>query len=156
MLPIFRMGIERGQFVEDQKLSDGSSMTISKVQFQSFYFTRIIKYYLCREQIYPLDATFDTKESIPEKVATGKRYRDFSGYSIQEVVEQVKADFGTIDYLVHSLANGPEVTKPLLETSREGYLAANSASAYSLVSMVQKFAPIMNPGKYIIFLSFVQ
>ena len=68
----------------------------------------------------------------------------------------MKADFGTIDYLVHSLANGPEVTKPLLETSREGYLAANSASAYSLVSMVQKFAPIMNPGKYIIFLSFVQ
>jgi len=47
---------------------------------------------------------------------------------------------------VHSLANGPEVTKPLLETSRRGYLAASSASAYSLVSLVQKFAPIMNEG----------
>jgi hypothetical protein len=31
-----------------------------------------------------------------------------------------QADHGTIDYLVHSLANGPEVTKPLLETTRAG------------------------------------
>jgi enoyl-[acyl-carrier protein] reductase I len=93
-----------------------------------------------------LDATFDTKESIPESVATSKRYRSFSGYSIQEVADQIFADYGKIDYVVHSLANGPEVTKPLLETSRQGYLAANSASAYSLVSMVAKFAPIMNPG----------
>jgi len=30
----------------------------------------------------------------------------------------VKKDFGKIDIMVHSLANGPEVTKPLLETSR--------------------------------------
>ena len=101
-------------------------------------------------QIYPLDATFDTKELIPEEVAKGKRYRQFSGYSIQEVVDQVQADFGTIDYMVHSLANGPEVTKALLDTSRAGYLAASSASAYSLVSMVSRFAPIMNPGKKLI------
>ena len=58
----------------------------------------------------------------------------------------MKADFGTIDYVVHSLANGPEVTKALMDTSREGYLAASSSSAYSLVSMVSRFAPIMNTG----------
>jgi len=135
VLPIFKMGIERGQFVEDQKLSDGTSMEIVK--------------------IYPLDATFDTKELIPEKIATGKRYRDFSGYSIQEVVDQIKADFGGIDLLVHSLANGPEVTKPLLETSREGYLAASSASAYSLVSMVSRFGPIMKPGGSVVSLTYI-
>jgi enoyl-[acyl-carrier protein] reductase I len=44
---------------------------------------------------------------------------------------------------VHSLANGPEVKKPLLEVSRNGYLGAVSASAYSLVSMIQRFAPLM-------------
>lgn len=93
-----------------------------------------------------MDAAFDTKELIPESVSDSKRYKKFSGYSIQEVVDQVKQDFGTIDYLVHSLANGPEVTKPLLETTRAGYLAASSASAYSLVSMVSRFAPIMNKG----------
>jgi enoyl-[acyl-carrier protein] reductase I len=57
------------------------------------------------------------------------------------------ADFGEkpLDIVVHSLANGPEVKKPPLETSRKGYLAAISASAYSLVSMVQGFAPLMRP-----------
>jgi len=56
---------------------------------------------------------------------------------------------------VHSLANGPEVTKPLLETSRNGYLAANSASAFSFVSMVQKFGPIMNEGGSFVSLSYI-
>lgn len=107
-------------------------------------------------QIYPLDATFDTKELIPETVATSKRYKQFNGYSIQEVVDKISNDYGKIDYLVHSLANGPEVTKPLLETTRAGYLAANSASAYSLVSMVSRFGPIMNPGDYIcVFMSWI-
>ena len=112
--------------------------------------------YCLNGQIYPLDATFDDKASIPESVSTSKRYRAFSGYSIQEVVDAIKTDFGTIDYLVHSLANGPEVTKPLLETSRAGYLAANSASAYSLVSMVARFAPILNAGSFALFLSYLQ
>lgn len=88
-------------------------------------------------------------------MATSKRYRDFSGYSIQEVVDSISKDFGKIDYVVHSLANGPEVTKPLLETSRDGYLAANSASAYSLVSMVSRFGPIMNPGGSVISLTYI-
>lgn len=135
VLNIFQMGIERGQFAEDSKLSNGKTMEIAK--------------------IYPLDATFDTKESVPAEVASSKRYKAFSGYSIQEVVDQVSKDFGKIDYLVHSLANGPEVTKPLLETSRAGYLAANSASAYSLVSMVSRFAPIMNPGGAVMSLTYI-
>lgn len=56
---------------------------------------------------------------------------------------------------MHSLANGPEVTKPLLETSRRGYLAASSASAYSMVSLVQKFAPIMPKGGSVVSLTYI-
>ncbi|XP_042455535.1 enoyl-[acyl-carrier-protein] reductase [NADH] 1, chloroplastic-like [Zingiber officinale] len=63
------------------------------------------------------------------------------------MTEAVTKDFGRIDILVHSLANGPEVTKPLLETSRRGYLATISASSYSFVSLLRHFLPIMNPGK---------
>ena len=48
--------------------------------------------------------------------------------------------------MVHSLANGPEVKKPLIDTSRAGYLAAVSISAYSNVSMVRAFGPMMRPG----------
>ena len=135
VLPMFEMGLERGQFEDDMILSDGSKMAIAK--------------------IYPLDAVFDTKELIPEEVASSKRYRKLDGYSIQEVVDAVANDFGKIDYLVHSLANGPEVTKPLLETSRAGYLAASSSSAYSLVSMVSRFAPIMNEGGSVVSLTYM-
>merc|ERR1719409_1942915 len=57
--------------------------------------------------------------------------------------------------MIHSLANGPEVTKPLLETSRRGYLGANSASAYSFVSLVQHCAPIMNEGGAALSLTYI-
>ena len=45
-----------------------------------------------------------------------------------------------------ALANGSEVKKPLLETSRRGYLGAVSASAYSMVSLVRHLGPIMPRG----------
>ncbi|KAK6126867.1 hypothetical protein DH2020_039390 [Rehmannia glutinosa] len=90
-------------------------------------------------KVYPLDAVFDCPEDVPE----------------DEVAESVKQDFGTIDILVHSLANGPEVSKPILETSRNGYLAAISASSYSFVSLLKHFIPIMNPGGSTISLTYI-
>jgi len=135
VLNIFKMALEKGKFDEDAVLDDGSKMEIAK--------------------IYPLDAVFDTPEDVPEEIKDNKRYAGLEGYTIQEVVDQVAKDYGKIDILVHSLANGPEVIKPLLETSRKGYLAANSASAYSLVSMVQRFGPIMNPGGSVLSLTYV-
>merc|ERR1712106_389947 len=96
------------------------------------------------QKIYPLDAVFDTPEDVPEEIQNNKRYSGVGPFTIQEVAKLVEADYGKIDILVHSLANGPEVTKPLLETSRKGYLAASSASAFSAVSVLQKFAPIMS------------
>lgn len=38
---------------------------------------------------------------------------------MSDTVRNVKDAIGQIDVLVHSLANGPEVSKPLLETSRK-------------------------------------
>lgn len=109
------------------------------------------------ERIYPLDAVFDTDEDVPEEVRQDKRYADLEGYSIQAVADRLAADFGTpaIDVLVHSLANGPEVKNRLLETSRAGYLAAVSASAYSMVSLVQRMAPIMSPGGAVVSLTYM-
>src|SRR5258706_3474523 len=58
---------------------------------------------------------------------------------------RIEADFGrdSLDIVIHSLANGPEVKKPLLETSRSGYLTAVSVSAYSLISMLSRLGPLM-------------
>ena len=122
------------QFDEDMILSDGSKMQIAK--------------------IYPLDAVFDTPADVPEDVKTNKRYAGLDSFTISECAAKVKADYPKIDILVHSLANGPEVTKPLLETSRRGYLAASSASAYSMVSLVQHFAPFMNDGGSVLSLTY--
>ncbi len=64
-------------------------------------------------------------------------------------------DFGTIDILVHSLANAPEIRSPLLETTRKGYLAAMSSSTYSFVSLLAHLGPIMNPQGAALSLTFI-
>lgn len=135
VLKLFTMTLKKSATDEAKKLDDGSLMEIAKV--------------------YPLDAMFDVPEDVPEDVKANKRYAGVGPFTIQEVVDQVTKDYGKVDILVHSLANGPEVTKPLLETSRKGYLSASSASAYSLVSMVQRFAPIMPRGGSVISLSYI-
>jgi len=134
VLGIFQRGLRAKGIDEAMKLDDGSQMEIAK--------------------IYPLDAMYDTPDDVPEDVKTNKRYAGLD-FTIQEAVEAIKADYGKVDILVHSLANGPEVKKPLLETSRSGYLAASSASAYSLVSMVSRFGPIMPPGGSVLSLSYI-
>jgi enoyl-[acyl-carrier protein] reductase I len=109
------------------------------------------------ERIYPLDAVYDADEDVPEEVATDKRYTELTRYSIGGVAERLHEDFGDncLDIVVHSLANGPEVQNALLDTSRHGYLAAVSASAYSMVSMVQRFGPLMRPGGAVVSLSYL-
>jgi enoyl-[acyl-carrier protein] reductase I len=127
-LNIFMNLLERGKMDESRRMSDGSLLTF--------------------EKIYPLDAVFDTMSAMPEEIRASKRYRDVGDCSIEGLAAQLVADFGEqpLDIVVHALANGPEVKKPLLETSRSGYLAAVSASAYSLVSMIQRFGPLMRPN----------
>ncbi|KAH1141289.1 hypothetical protein GYH30_032510 [Glycine max] len=134
-LNIFESSLRRGKFDISRILPDGSMMEITKV--------------------YPLDAVFDNPDDVPEDIKTNKRYAGSSKWTVQEVAESVKEDFGSIDILVHSLANGPEVTKPLLETSRNGYLAAISASSYSYVSLLKHFLPILNPGGSSISLTYI-
>ncbi|KAG2298044.1 hypothetical protein Bca52824_034516 [Brassica carinata] len=134
-LNIFETSLRRGKFDQSRVLPDGSLMEIKKV--------------------YPLDAVFDNPEDVPEDVKANKRYAGSSNWTVQEAAECVRKDFGSIDILVHSLANGPEVSKPLLETSRKGYLAAISASSYSFVSLLSHFLPIMNPGGASISLTYI-
>lgn len=135
ILKIFTTSFETGKFDESRKLANGQLMQIAKV--------------------YPLDASFDRPEDVPQEIKDNKRYAAASGYTITEVAAQIEKDYGTIDILVHSLANGPEVKKPLLETSRAGYLAAISSSSYSFVSMVAHFGPIMSETGSILSLTYI-
>src|SRR4029077_16684404 len=127
-LNIFTNLLERGKMDESRKLSGGQLL-----QF---------------EKVYPLDASFDTLSDAPEDIRSNKRYKDTGDFSIDGLVRQIESDFGkdSLDIVIHSLANGPDVKKPLLETSRSGYLTAVSVSAYSLISMVSRLAPLMRKG----------
>ena len=126
-LNIFLTLLERGKLDDSRKLSSGELLSF--------------------EKIYPLDAVYDSYDEIPEDVRSSKRYKDVGDCSIGGMAQRLASDFGDkpIDIVVHSLANGPEVKKPLIEVSRRGYLDALSASAYSLVSMVQRLGPLMRP-----------
>lgn len=126
-LSIFTNLLERGRLDESRALAHGGLLEF--------------------EKIYPLDAAYDTLEDAPEDIRDSKRYKDTGDFSIGGLASQLRADFGEkpLDIVIHSLANGPEVKKPLLETSRSGYLAAVGVSAYSLTSMVSRLAPLMRP-----------
>jgi enoyl-[acyl-carrier protein] reductase I len=136
-LNIFLNLLERGKIDDSRRMADGSLL-----QF---------------EKIYPLDAVYDTLSDAPEDIRTNKRYKDVGDFSIDGVRQRLEQDFGTpaLDVVVHSLANGPEVKKPLLETSRAGYLAAISASAYSLASLVSRLAPLMRRGGAFVSLTYM-
>jgi len=134
-LRIFTKSLERGKL--DTSLPDGGVIEL--------------------ERIYALDAVYDTREQVPDEISSDKRYVELDEYTIQEIADRMRADFGDkpLDIVVHSLANGPEVQKALIDTSREGYLAAVSASAYSMVSLVQRFGPLMRDGGAVVSLSYL-
>lgn len=136
-LNIFLNLLERGKMDASRQLSSGK-----KLEF---------------EKIYPLDAAYDRYEDMPEDVRSNKRYKDVGDCSVDGVGKRLTSDFGDrpIDILVHSLANGPEVKKPLLETSRSGYLTALSVSAYSLVSMIARFGPLMREHGSVVSLTYM-
>ena len=124
-LGIFETLLRRGKLDASLQMPDGSKLEL--------------------EKIYPLDAEFDCLQDAPMELREQKRYRDRGDFSIDGVAQKLREDFGDscLDIVVHSLANGPEVNKPLMQTSRKGYLAAHGASAYSFVSLAQRLGPLM-------------
>jgi len=136
-LGIFQTMLERGKLDHSLALATGGKLSF--------------------ERIYPLDADYDTASDVPAEVQSNKRYREQGDVSIQGLADRLAADFGTpcLDVIVHSLANAPEVKKPLLETSRRGYLAAVGTSAYSLTSMVARLGPLTRPGGSFLALSYL-
>ncbi|NGX63776.1 MAG: Enoyl-[acyl-carrier-protein] reductase [NADH] FabI [Candidatus Anoxychlamydiales bacterium] len=135
LINIFETAWRNKKFDKSRKLQDGSLFEYKK--------------------LYAIDAAFDKPEDIPSDILENKRYKAQSRYTISEVAQNIKNDFGNIDIIVHSLANSPEITKSLLETSRNGYLSALSASSYSFVSLLSHLAPIMNKNSATLALSYI-
>ncbi len=135
LMKIFLTSLNSGKFDESRRLSDGSLMEIAK--------------------IYALDASFDSMADVPEEIRENKRYKDASNYTIADIAKAIEKDFGSLDIFIHSLANGPEVHKPLLDTSRQGYLAAISSSSYSFISLLVHLGPLMPKGSATLSLTYI-
>jgi enoyl-[acyl-carrier protein] reductase I len=136
-LGIFTKLLERGKMEESLRLADGSKLSF--------------------ERIYPLDAAFDSLADAPPEIRDNKRYKDVGDFSVEGMTNRIRGDFGdaALDIVVHSLANAPEVKSPLVDTSRQGYLAAISVSAYSNISLVRHLAPLMRDAGSFVSLTYM-
>jgi enoyl-[acyl-carrier protein] reductase I len=73
------------------------------------------------------------------------------------LVQALKLEFHKVDVVVHSIAfaSREDLSRPFVETSRDGYLLAQEVSSYSLVSVSRAMAPLMDGGGSIITLSYL-
>jgi enoyl-[acyl-carrier protein] reductase I len=64
---------------------------------------------------------------------------------IAELAVSIDREFGGLDFLVHgaAFAPQPELSKPFVETSREGFRVALDVSAYSLIALTRAMLPLM-------------
>jgi enoyl-[acyl-carrier protein] reductase I len=73
---------------------------------------------------------------------------------IDSVFEQIKASYGKLDVLVHSIGFAPNIKNTVLQTAREDFRVAHDVSAYSLIALARGAEPLMSPGSSIITLTY--
>ena len=79
-----------------------------------------------------------------------------SDEQIAKLFEELKAKYGTLEGIVHSVAFAPaeELKGEFVNTSREGFRIAHDVSVYSLVAVSRAAAPLMTGGGAIVTLSY--
>ncbi len=75
---------------------------------------------------------------------------------VDETFEQVGAEFGRLDFLIHSIAFAPReaLEGDYLKTDRDAFLTALEISAYSLTQLARAVAPLMADGGSIVTMTF--
>jgi enoyl-[acyl-carrier protein] reductase I len=76
---------------------------------------------------------------------------------VEALVEQVKAKYGKIDFLVHSaaFANREDLSGRFIDTSIEGWNLALEVSAHSLVCLCKALEPVFNDGASVMTMSYL-
>jgi enoyl-[acyl-carrier protein] reductase I len=75
---------------------------------------------------------------------------------IQAVMQRAKEEFGTIDFLLHSVAFAmlDDLKVDTIQTSREGFKLAMEISAYSLIAVANAAQPILAPKASIVTMTY--
>ena len=102
-----------------------------------------------RENVSELAAGLDGALLFPCDVS--------SDAEIESFADKVRAEFGSIDFLVHSVAFAPreELTGEFVATTRQGFATALDISAYSLVALSRAVLPLMTGGGSIVTLTYL-
>jgi enoyl-[acyl-carrier protein] reductase I len=79
-----------------------------------------------------------------------------SDEQIAKTFDELKAKYGTLQGLVHSVAFAlaDDLKGDFLNTTREGFRVAHDISAYSLVAVARAAAPLMTEGGSIVTMSY--
>ncbi len=103
------------------------------------------------ENVRELSTTLENPLVLPCDVS--------SDQEIADLAAAVGREFGGLDFLVHAAAFAPreELSRPFVETSREGFRTALDVSAYSLVALTRAMVPLMETrgGGSVVTLTFI-
>ncbi len=93
-----------------------------------------------QEKVEALAAKFDRVLVMPCDVTSDEQ--------VDAAFSRLAQDFGKLDIMVHSIAfaRREELEGEFRKTSREGWRVALEVSAYSLVSLTNRAAPLMEEG----------
>lgn len=98
-------------------------------------------------------------EELAANIPAAKCYPCDAGNDeeIAALMKVYEADYGKLDFLVHSIAFAPReaLTGEFINTAREDFKIALEVSAYSLVAFARAALPIMNEGGSIITLTYL-
>jgi enoyl-[acyl-carrier protein] reductase I len=80
-----------------------------------------------------------------------------SDEQIADLMKNVEAELGGLDFLVHSVAYAPaeDLKGDFINTSRQGFATALDISAYSLIAVSRAALPLMKNGGSIVTLSYL-
>ena len=101
-----------------------------------------------KERVENLAATLDGALTFPCDAADDDQ--------ITQVFQSLKAEFGEISFLVHSIAfaNKEDLEGRFADTPREGFRLALEVSSYSLLPLVRHAAPLMTNGGSVLAMTF--
>src|SRR5207247_2386844 len=88
--------------------------------------------------------------------ASGFMYDDSSDKQITKLFDELKARYGVLSGIVHSVAFAPaeELKGEFVNTTREGFRIAHDISVYSLIAVSRSAAPLMTAGGGIVTLTY--
>lgn len=101
-----------------------------------------------RPHVAPLAEALDARLLMPLDVSQPGQ--------MQAVFEQLRDAWGTLDFVIHSIAFAPreDLHGRVIDCSQAGFLQAMQVSCHSFIEMARYAEPLMNPGGALITMSY--